>query len=162
ARRWFEAHALGVMVAVASAFAIVNGVYYWARAPERPSAELASFVATHSSPQDEVLLWTWRPHLLFDIDRRFATRFLSNEALIGPLEPVGRAGATGRRRGYDPRFWTVFVRDLMANKPRLILDDPPEESDATLVRYPALATLRRDYEPCRMIDDVCVYVRKSR
>jgi hypothetical protein len=158
-----ETHAVAIMSAIAASFAVINGAYYWTRQADEPSRALAAFVAEHSGPTDQVLLWTWRPELLFNVDRVFATRFLSNAALVGRVDwtvPRGERGAP-QRQGKLAEFWPVFIRDFDAAKPRLIIDARPGQSDATIDHYPQLATRLREYEACQTFDDLCVYLRKS-
>ena len=85
------------MVAVAAAFAVINGTYYWTRKNEPPRRDLIAFVEAHSLSSDQVLLWTWRPELLFQTKRNFATRQLVNGPLIG-LPYSRRPGEPAERR----------------------------------------------------------------
>lgn len=156
-RRWFEANVLSIMVVVAMVFAAINGAYFWTRKDEPPRRELIAFVESNSQPSDQVLLWTWRPELLFQTNRTFATRQLVNGPLIGM--PYRRRA--GERRSGVPGLWPVYLRDLAAAPPRLIFDAPPGTSEWRIDRFPQLASLLAGYQPCRTIDDVCVYVRKD-
>jgi Dolichyl-phosphate-mannose-protein mannosyltransferase len=42
-RKWFEAHALSIMVIVAAVFAMINGTYYWTRKDESPRRDLIAW-----------------------------------------------------------------------------------------------------------------------
>ena len=156
-RKWFEAHALAVMVVVAIAFAAINGTYYWTRKDEPPRRELVAFVGANSQPSDQVLLWTWRPELLFQTNRLFATRQLVN----GPLIGMPYRHRPGQRRPGVPGLWPAFLGDLAAAPPKLIFDAPPGNSEWPVERFPQLASLLAGYQPCKVVDDVCVYVRKN-
>jgi hypothetical protein len=155
-RRWFEAHALPIMAAVAVVFAAINGAYYWTRKDEQPRRELIAFVDANSQRSDQVLLWTWRPELLFQIDRTFATRQLVN----GPLIGMPSRRHPGERRTAVPGLWPAYLRDLAAAPPRLIFDAPPGKSEWPIERFPQLASLLAQYHEPRVIDDVRVYLRR--
>ncbi len=160
-RAWFEAHALGILAAVAAVFTAINGTYYWTHKDPPPNPALVAFIETHSDPSDQVLLWAWRPDLLLATGRVFATRLLVNSPLIGHLDtPPGRARPRFRRSGLAP-LWPAFLHDFVTAPPRLIIDDTPDRSRWTLTRYPRLAALLSGYHPCHVIDDTCVYVRRD-
>jgi hypothetical protein len=160
-RRRLEAYAFPTIVAVALVFTLVNGIYYWTRKPALPIRDLVAFVNEHSRPRDEVLLWTWRPQLLFETGRFFATRMLVNSPLIGQLEPPPRTSRPRLRRSGLPELWPAFLRDLAVARPKLLVDDPPGRSEWRMERYPQLASILAEYRPCEVLDDVCVYVRKD-
>jgi hypothetical protein len=156
-REWFEAHASPILLAVVVVFTTINGVYFWTRPAEPPRRALVDFVAAHSGPNDEVLLWTWRPELLFQVNRRFATRQLVN----GPLIGLPDRRRPGTRRPGVPGLWPVFLRDLAAAPPRLLFDAVPGGSEWPMERFSELGPFLSSYHPCRVIDDVCVYLRKG-
>ena len=157
-RAWFEAHALAIMVAAATVFTAINGAYFWTRKHDPPRRDLVAFVAAQSQPSDEVLLWTWRPELLVQTGRTFATRQLVNGPLIGL--PYRRR--PGQRRSGVPGLWPIYLRDLAAAPPKLIFDAPPGRSEWPIERFPQLApVLAADYRPCQIVDEICVYVRKA-
>ena len=155
-RAWFEAHALAIMVAAAAVFTAINGAYFWTRKDDPPRSDLVAFVAAHSQPTDQVLLWTWRPELLFQTGRTFATRQLVNGPLIGL--PYRRR--PGQRRSGVPGLWPIYLRDLAAAPPKLIFDAPPGRSEWPIERFPQLAPLLAGYGACQIVDGVCIYVRK--
>jgi 4-amino-4-deoxy-L-arabinose transferase-like glycosyltransferase len=154
---WFERRALAILVAAAAVFTAINGTYFWTRKAEPPRRELVAFVEAHTRPNDEVLLWTWRPELLFQTKRTFATRQLVNGPLIGL--PYSRR--PGRRRSGVPGLWPIYLRDLAAAPPKLIFDALPGRSEWPIHRFAELASFLTGYHPCRVIDDVCVYLRKD-
>ncbi len=156
-RAWFEAHALAIMVAVAIVFTAINGITFWTRKAEPPRRDLVAFVDAHSRPSDQVLLWTWRPELLFQTNRVFATRHLVNGPLIGL--PYRRR--PGQRRSGVPGLWPVYLRDLAAAPPKLIFDAPPGRSATPIDSFPQLASLLTSYHPCQIIDEICVRLRKD-
>lgn len=156
-RTWFEANAVRVMMAIVGVFTVVNGLYFWTRSEERPRQALVQFVNTHSGPDDEVLLWTWRPEVLFQVNRRFATRQL----VTGPLIGMPDRRSPGARRPGVPGLWPVFLRDLADRPPRLLFEALPGRSEWPMERFPELASFLAKYHPCRVVDDVCVYLRKG-
>jgi hypothetical protein len=158
---WFEAHALAILVTVAAAFTAINGLYYWTRHNEPQSRNMVAFIEANSRPSDEVLLWVWRPHLLIETGRVFATRLLVNSPLAGQVEPIQRPGHPPARRSGLSGLWPIFLRDLSSAPPRLIIDDPPGRSEWSLDRYPQVAPLLANYRACQVIDDMCVYLRKD-
>jgi 4-amino-4-deoxy-L-arabinose transferase-like glycosyltransferase len=164
-RSWYERHARAFILLHAASFTVVNTAYYLARRPEPANPALVAFVKSHTDARDQVLLWTWRPELLFEVDRVFATRFLSNELLIGRLDPIRARTSQGSvpARGLALReLWPLLMRELGAQKPRLIIDDTPDRSRWTVDRYPELAPFVAEYyDACRVIDNLCVYLRKQ-
>ena len=158
---WFKAHAFAILVMVAAVFTAINGTYYWTKEDARPSGEVVAFVEANSRPSDEVLLWAWRPQLLLETGRTFATRLLVNSPLIGQLQPMREPDRPATRCSGLEGLWTIFLRDFASAPPRLIIDDPPGRSEWSLDRYPQLASLLANYQSCRTIDDLCIYLRKE-
>jgi hypothetical protein len=153
---------IAVNVAV---FTVLNCAYYALRPTERRSPAAARFVRAQSSPDDGVLVWTWRSHLLFEADRVYATRFLSNEFLIGRLYGTAQRLDTATAESARPlavaELWPVFLNDLQTGKPRIIVDDAPGGSNFTIDRYPPLAAfVAEHYDPPQLLDGLAVYVRK--
>jgi hypothetical protein len=104
--------------------------------------------------------------VLFEVHRGFATRFLSNEFLTGRLYgtrhrlPTATPESAGAAAVSE--LWPVLLQDLRAERPRVIIDDAPDKSRFTLDRYPVLSTyVQENYEPCRLMDGLCVYLRKA-
>ena len=162
AMRYARAHILINVVA----FSIANTTYYLMLPADAPSPDLARFVQEHTGPRDSLLMWTTRSHILFEVDRSYATRFLSNEVLTGRLymtrNRLPEATAESTRAAATPELWPVLLRDLGTEKPRLILDDGPGQSHFGIDHYPALAAFVREfYEQGRVIDGLCVYLRKA-
>jgi hypothetical protein len=148
------------------AFSVVNTVYY-ARLPgDAPVPDFARFVHEHTGPHDSVFLWTARFHILFEVDRSYATRFLSNEFLTGRLyvsrNRLPDATADAARAAAIPELWPVLLGDLQTEKPRLIVDDAPGRSHFGVDQYPALsAFVHKYYEPSQVIDGFQLYLRKA-
>jgi len=154
---------IGITVAV---FWIVNLAYYAGRPADAPAPNLVRFVRARTEPQDAVFIWTQRSHVLFEIDRVYATRFLSNELLTGRTYGSKHRGASATaesaRGTAVPELWPALLEDLEAEKPLVIVDDAPERSNFTIDHYPPLAAfVRAHYDSGRMMDGFCVYVRKA-
>jgi hypothetical protein len=149
-------------------FGAVNGAYYWrTREPRNAYPNLVRFVREHSTKRDPVYVWTSRTHVLFDMDRVYATRFISNDFLVGRIYGTrhrkSSETADSAREASVIDLWPVLLEDLRAAPPVLIIDDTRERSSFTLDHYPELlAFVRGNYEPCRVVDQFCVYVRKGR
>jgi hypothetical protein len=157
---WFEARAGTILILVAAVFTATNGIYYWSRNDEPPSRKMVAFIEANSRPSDQVLMWAWRPHLLIEAKRVFATRLLVNSPLIGQLDPIPVGRSRVRRRGLTG-LWPIFLRDLSSAPPRLIIDELPGRWPWSLDRYPQVAWLLGDYHACQIIDGLCVYLRKE-
>lgn len=155
--QWLMKHALTILAATAVVFAAINGIYYSTRNTPRSHPHLVAFVEANSKSTDEVLLWTWQPELLFETKRTFATRLLVNEMLIGRYVPE----SPHERRPGMAALWPVFIGDLEASPPKLIFDAPPAHSAWPIDRFPQLAAFLTRYEPCTVLDDVCVYLRRD-
>jgi hypothetical protein len=156
-RSWFEAHAIAILATSAALFTATNGIFYWTREKPPSHPDLVAFVEANTSPTDEVLLWIWQPQLLLEAKRAFATRLLVNEVLIGRGDPT----QPDRRRAGLAELWPIYLRELAAAPPKLVFDAPSGQSAWPLDRFPQLAALlARDYQPCRLLDGVCVYLRR--
>jgi hypothetical protein len=166
AHAFFFRHARRFIVAIVALFWMVNTAYYTSLPADPHNPNLARFVRAQTDPKDAVFIWTERSHILFEIDRVYATRFLSNEFLTGRLygSRYRQASATAdqARAASVPQLWPALLQDLQKEKPRLIVDDAPDRSNFTIGHYPPLsAFVRAYYEPGQTIDGFCVYVRKA-
>jgi len=160
--RWLARYGLAILVLPAVVFTTSNGIYYdRVRKQTPPSPNLNTFVNASSVSTDEVLLWTWRPQLLFETKRVFATRLLVNEMLIGRPDPSQPSGGRRERRPGMAELWPVYLRDLAAAPPKLIFDASPGRSEWPIERIPQLVDFLSRYQPCQVVDDVCVYVRRD-
>ena len=148
------------------AFSIANGLYY-ARVPaETPSPHLVRFVREHTVARDALFVWTLQSHFLLEVDRPYATRFLRNEFLTGRLfvspNRLPDATADSARSAAISELWPLLLKDLEAERPRVIVDDAADRSNFTIDRYPALWDfVRTHYEPGQLMDGFCVYLRKG-
>jgi hypothetical protein len=163
---WFFTHARALILIQVGVFWLINTAYYTARPVDAPTPNLSRFVRMQTRPADTVFVWTWESHILFDIDRVYATRFLSNEFLTGRLygSKYRRASTTAdeARASAVLELWPELLDDLQRERPRLIVDDAPGRSNFTIDHYPALsAFVRAYYEPGQVMDGLCVYVRKA-
>jgi hypothetical protein len=161
-----QQHAGALIAAYAAVFWVVNLGYFATRPPEPVYPNLARLAQAVTTREDPVFVWTTKTHLLFAIDRAFATRFVSNDFLVGRMygtrHRLPTATAESARPAAVAELWPLLLHDLERVKPRLIVDDTRETSQFTLDRYPELqAFVERGYEPCRVVDGFCVYVRKG-
>ncbi|HEX3644520.1 MAG TPA: glycosyltransferase family 39 protein [Vicinamibacterales bacterium] len=159
-------HARAFIAVTVAVFWMVNLAYYAARPAEAPAPDLVRFVRAQTDPKDLVFMWTQRSQVLFDFDRGYATRFLSNEFLTGRTygsqHRSTKATAESARAAAVPELWPALLEDLETEKPRLIVDDAPEQSNFTIDHYPLLsAFVRTYYDRGQMMDGFCVYVRKA-
>lgn len=164
-RAFFLRHARTFIVAQAAVFLIVNATYYGLVVADPPKPVFVRFVQEHTNPNDSVFLWTSRIRLLSEIDRTYATRFLSNEFLTGRLwvtrHRLPTATARSAQAAAVPELWPELLGDLRTEQPRMIVDDAPGRSNFTLDHYPALSAFVRDhYEPGRVMDGLRVYLKK--
>jgi 4-amino-4-deoxy-L-arabinose transferase-like glycosyltransferase len=163
---FFFRHARTFIVVNVALFSVVNTAYYGLVLSDGPNPALARFIQQHTHPDDSVFLWTWRSHVLFEVNRAYATRFLSNEFLTGRLYGTPHRLPTATVESASvatiPELWPVLLEDLRAEKPRVIIDDAPGGSNFTLDHYPALSAFVREYyEPGQLMDGLCVYLRKT-
>jgi 4-amino-4-deoxy-L-arabinose transferase-like glycosyltransferase len=171
---WFERLASAyrrlapaLIVAHVLIFAVVNAVFLWrTREPENTHLNLVRFAQAHTTKHDRIYVWTSRTHVLFEMDRVYATRFISNDFLVGRMYGTRhrRASATAgtARVAAVPELWPLLMHDLESDPPPLVIDDTKDRSSFTLDHYPELqAFVERNYQPCLVIDGFCVYVRKE-
>jgi hypothetical protein len=163
---WFFRHARAVILANVVLFWIVNTAYYVSRPADPVGPNLTRFVRAQTTPADSVFMWSGRYNVLFEIDRVYATRFLSNEFFTGRLygsrHRQASATAESARSGSVPELWPALLKDLETERPRIIVDDAPDRSNFTIDHYAALlAFVRANYEPGQMMDGFCVYLRKG-
>jgi hypothetical protein len=156
-----------LIVAHVVAFAVINAVYLWrTREPWNAHPELVRFAQAHTTKRDPIYVWTSRTHVLFEMDRVYATRFISNDFLVGRMygtrHRLPSATADSARVAAVPELWPLLMQDLEANPPPLVIDDTKDRSSFTLDHYPELQKfVGARYEPCRVLDGFCVYVRKG-
>jgi hypothetical protein len=165
-RAFFFRHAGAFILANVALFSLVNTAYYGLVLSDGPNPAVARFIQQHTTHDDSVFLWTWRSHVLFEVDRVYATRFLSNEFLTGRLyvtpQRLPTATVESASAAAIPELWPVLLQDLRTEKPRVIVDDAPGGSNFTLDHYPELSEFVREYyEPGRVMDGLCVYLRKT-
>jgi hypothetical protein len=163
---FFFRHARAFILINVSLFTLVNTAYYSLLLSDGPNPAVARFFRQYTNPEDSVFLWTWRSHVLFEVDRVFATRFLSNEFLTGRVygtpHRLPTATVESTRQAIIPELWPVLLRDLRTEQPRVIIDDAPGGSNFTLDHYPLLAEFVRErYGPCQLLDGLCVYLRNQ-
>jgi hypothetical protein len=163
--RRYERHAIPCLAAQAALFFVANAVYFATRPAEPQYENLARIVRAHTSREDRIFVWTTRTHLLLAVDRTYATRFISNDFLVGRMygtrHRLPTATAESAWVAAVKELWPVLMADLQVARPKLIVDDVPEESAFTLDRYlPLRALVAKDYGPCVRADGFCVYVRK--
>jgi hypothetical protein len=160
------AYAPALIAVTVAVFWIVNLAYLAGRPADAPAPNLARFVRARTAAQDAVFIWTQRSHILFEIDRVYATRFLSNEFLTGRTYGSKHRGASATaesaRSAAVPELWPALLEDLEAEQPRVIVDDAPDRSHFTIDHYPPLAAfVRTYYDSGTMMDGFCVYLRKA-
>ncbi len=164
--RRYERYAIPCLAAQAAFFFVANSLYFVTRPAEPPYENLARIVRAHSTRDDPVFVWTTRTHLLLAVDRTYATRFISNDFLVGRMYgtrhrlPTATAESAWEAAVKD--LWPILMADLNAAQPKVIVDDTPENSAFTLDRYPPLRTfVEQGYGPCVRADGLCVYIRKA-
>lgn len=90
---------------------------------ERPSdTPVAAYVRDHTTPDQRVLVWGTFPELAVDIDRPAAGRLVHSDFVTGrsggrddPAETLPTVTVTDRSR-------TMFVGDILADPPEIIVD----------------------------------------
>ena len=162
----YERHATAWLAAQAALFVVANSVYFATRPAEPRYDNLARIVRAHTSRADRIFVWTTKTHLLLAVDRTYATRFISNDFLVGRMYGtryrLPTATAESAWVAAVKELWPVLMADLQAARPKLIVDDTPENSTFTLDRYPPLrALVAREYGPCVRADGFCVYIRNG-
>jgi hypothetical protein len=164
--RRYERYAIPCLAAQVALFFVANAAYFATRPPEPQYGNLARVVQAHTSREDRIFVWTTRTHLLLAVDRTYATRFISNDFLVGRMYGTRHRLPTATAESAWPaavtELWPILMADLQDARPKLIVDDTPEDSAFTLDRYPPLrAFVARDYGPCVRTDGLCVYIRNA-
>lgn len=165
--RGYERRAVAFLAVQVAVFWVINLAYYVTRSPEPQYPDLARIVRAETTRDDRIFVWTTKTHLLLAVDRTYATRFISNDFLVGRMygtrhrEP-GETAASAWEASVK-ELWPVLMSDLNAARPKLIVDDTPDSSAFTLDHYPPLrAFVEQGYGPCVRADGFCVYTRKAR
>jgi hypothetical protein len=164
--RGYERRAIAFLAAQVAVFWVINLAYYITRPSEPQYPDLARLVHVETTRDDRIFVWTTKTHLLLAVDRTYATRFVSNDFLVGRMygtrhrEPGETAKSAWEAAVKE--LWPILMSDLNAARPKLIVDDTPENSAFTLDHYPPLrAFVERNYGPCVRADGFCVYIRKT-
>ncbi len=164
--RLYERFAVSCLAAQVVLFFVANAIYFGTRPPEPRYENLARIVRAHTTRDDRIFVWTTKTHLLLAVDRTYATRFISNDFLVGRMygtrHRLPSATAESAWVAAITELWPVLMSDLEAARPKLIVDDTPETSAFTIDRYAPLRQLvARDYGPCIRADGLCVYIRHA-
>lgn len=165
--RGYERRAVTFLAVQVAVFWVVNLAYYVTRPPEPTYPDLARLVRAETTRDDRIFVWTTKTHLLLAVDRTYATRFISNDFLVGRMygtrhREAGETAASAWPAAVK-ELWPILMSDLRAARPKLIVDDTPEDSAFTLDRYPPLRDfVERHYGPCQRVDGFCVYARNAR
>ncbi len=162
----YERYAIPCLAAQAALFFVANSFYLASRPAEPQYENLARIVREHTTKADRIFVWTTKTHLLPAVDRTYATRFTSNDFLVGRMygtrHRLATATAESAWGAAVKELWPVLMADLQAARPKLIVDDTPEHSAFTLDRYPPLrALVAQGYGPCIRADGFCVYIRNA-
>lgn len=165
--RFWERHAVSFLALQVATMWAANLGYYATRPPEPPYADLARVVGANTAREDRIFVWSEKTHLLLRVDRTYATRFLVKDFLVGRMYgtrhrwPEVRSTAESAWAASVKELWPILMSDLAAEKPKVIVDDQPENSAFTLDRYPPLRLLvAQHYGPCIRADGFCVYLRR--
>ncbi len=164
--RRYERYAIPCLAAQVALFFVANLIYFATRPAEPRYENLARIVRAHTTRADRIFVWTTKTHLLLAVDRTYATRFISNDFLVGRMygtrHRLPTATAESAWVAAVKELWPVLMADLSVAQPKLIVDDTPENSAFTLDRYPLLrAFVARGYGPCVRADGFCVYIRHA-
>ena len=124
---------------------------------------LGRYVQRTTSPDDRILVWGALPDVYVAAQRLPAGVFLHGGYLTGnwasrstPLDP-----STIWSEPYRDR-WLVFLRDLAADPPELIIDAARPGTDWAAYppgRYPVGSLIQQCYDPVGPIDGLPVYRR---
>ena len=119
--------------------------------PEPMYQSVSRYLATHTRPDDRVLVWGSVPEIYWASNRRPATRFLTTPTFLADDNPGRPAEEVDPRR--RPGQWEYFYEDLAAHPPRYVLDTSPARSAAR-------STPDRRVPPAqKILDDQYRYVR---
>ncbi len=107
--RWAIAVFVLALLAVLLLFAAEDVQSVWQRLVRRENTAIIHYLAQNTAPRDEIYIWGSEARVSFEAKRRSATRFIY--------------GAPFSRRGYaTPTKTREFLHDLLARKPRFMLD----------------------------------------
>jgi hypothetical protein len=115
------------------------------------------FLKSHSTANDQVLVWGTAPLINFLSERKSPTRFVSNLGLVSPWgPPQWRAELVRDLEAHSPTFIVVARRDAIPSVSQSYLDS--EQFLATYSGLQGLISTR--YEPAQHLRNFEVYRRK--
>ncbi len=125
--------------------------------------DLGRYVQRTTDPEDRILVWGAVPDVYVSADREPSGVFLHDGYLTGnwasrqvPLDPTAVASEPFRSR------WLIFLADLAADPPELIIDGARPGTDWAAYppsAYPLGTLLKRCYKPDTRIDGLPVWRR---
>ncbi|HZK74051.1 MAG TPA: hypothetical protein VFD88_08630 [Clostridia bacterium] len=165
ARRWVTAAAIvgiGAPMLGWGAFDLVaDPLTYDFRAPVPQHEAVASYIRTHTSPQDRVFVWGDWPALYIESDRIMSSRF------PGFLRGFSRgSGLAPNNWDTTPEVWPELQADLTQNPPALIVDTAhgnwSDFSMYPMSNYPVLANfVTSRYHVVATVDQTVIYALNS-
>jgi hypothetical protein len=161
-RRWVTAVAIaGLALPMAGWWAfdlVADPLTYDFRAPVPAHEAVASYIRSHTRPEDRVFVWGDWPALYVESDRIMATRF------PGFLRGFARGSALPPNNwDTSAAVWPALEEDLKSHPPALILDTSASAnwSDFSMYpmsNYPVLARfVAAGYHLTATVDGVAVY-----
>ncbi|WP_416237209.1 ArnT family glycosyltransferase [Streptomyces marinisediminis] len=151
---------LTVLVSVVVSTVFVAWGSHAERDSLRHAERLAATIRARTEPGERVLVWGMHPETYWLADRPPASRYLTAGLLTN--YSGGRDGPRVGERYGVPGTWPVFLHELTAARPALIVDD----SRGKPYRPERLPSLRRvlaeRYERVGVVDGAVVYARTER
>lgn len=135
-----------------------NQVALDVQAREPPPCRL---IQQHTPPGEPIFVWGFRADLYVSCKRRPATRYVFTSFVAGYVPWWHWSTKEEEDQLSVPGSRAILLRELEAEKPRIIVDSGRSLGDRSMTRYEALASyLTAHYRLLEVVDGEGIYLRK--
>jgi len=90
-----------------------------------PFLETASYLASHSEPQDELFVWGFLPEIYVMSNRPASSRYIFANVLTGLIPWTNTDKTLDTSASILPGAWEILMRELSAAPPMFLIDTSP-------------------------------------
>jgi 4-amino-4-deoxy-L-arabinose transferase-like glycosyltransferase len=125
----------------------------------RSTPAICTFVRAHSSPQDSIYVWGFAADIYTFCDRRPASRYVYSTFLSGFVPFFENASPAEDAARVVPGSSAIFLSELAAERPALVIDVPKSMGNRSIMGVPAFADYLKAYCRPTLRDGVAVFAR---